>query len=527
MEVTRAELSRIVGYQNPHCWSIDHHHRRRSSSTTSFATTSSVKDDGEEEHVETLEEHQYYFLDKDGCNIHGDSALHRLLALHASPSVVRNFVAHMKEHARRLQQIEETNRGGSDENGLVPRPGTSSSSSSSSLFLGRYNCLPTPPKIDQVNAKGVSALHVAVYRNSWHVDQIVQFLLQECRELASMAMRPCGSYPLHVLTGHNITIRKEVLDLLLQAEEEVRRSSSSRNGYNVDDNKIVWKEDAGGNNPLSLLWKNVLRFRWARQWEGEGVGPPPTPPPIATPSCPLTEKDMTRKRDLSWMTVITPGQFLDYSLTLLQAAYGRPYLNWHDVCGFPRCPPLLVRLLFHEQQREERQTGLWRENEQQRSFFVSGCRSLDRCIYSRDEQGRLPLHRAAEALAVNQNSLPSTFDGQFTPLVQLLLHFSQVNGKDFMAASNSLVTTSPAAVVDGKGRFPLHYACFNKSSTTLTGLIVACPEALRVPDPMTGLVPAQLVATRCDFTHQLNLGYQMIQACPEIVTLHQQRQRGM
>ena len=472
MDYTRAELSRIVGYQNPYSWSIDCRCTTRK--------VNGIIDDYLNDNYEPLEEHQYYFLDRDGCNAFGDSALHRLLALHASPSVVRNFLTHMKEHDRRLRLLDDRSQDETRKNDEDKTKNDWRRDADESHILGPYTGMPHPPKIDAVNAKGVSALHVLVYRNSWHVDEVAKLLLQECSKLISMPMRPCGSYPLHVLIGHGITIRKQVLDVLLKADEK-------RKG------KIVWKEDMGGNNPLSLLWKNVLRFRWARQWEEAGSGPSPrptSPSSIAFPHKPM------QASDLSWMTVIAPCQFLDFSLTLLQTAYGRTRLHWHDVCGFPRCPPLLVRLLLQQQQHPQ-----------------SNCPSihLEGSIYSKDDYGRLALHRAADSPAVKQTNVPSTLVGHITTLVQLLLlHYDNT---DQLNSSQS----TPAAVSDRLGRFPLHYACFNKSSRTLTGLMIACPDALRVSDPVTGLVPVQQVATRGDLRHQMDLTYEMVQACPDVV----------
>lgn len=102
---------------------------------------------------------------------------------------------------------------------------------------------------------GITALHVATYRNSLHADKIAGFLLNWDRlsneflnsdkaakkmSLASIPMK-CGSYPLHILTGQNLTIKEELLETLLRA-----------------DPSIPFKDDVNGDNPISLLWKNTL-----------------------------------------------------------------------------------------------------------------------------------------------------------------------------------------------------------------------------------------------------------------------------
>lgn len=103
--------------------------------------------------------------------------------------------------------------------------------------------------------KGITALHVAVYRNSLHVDKIARLLLSwdsssnefltsdEDAQEVSLASIPmiCGSYPLHILTGQNLTIKEELLETLLCA-----------------DSSIPFKDDVNGDNPISLLWKNTL-----------------------------------------------------------------------------------------------------------------------------------------------------------------------------------------------------------------------------------------------------------------------------
>ena len=112
-----------------------------------------------------------------------------------------------------------------------------------------------PSSLDYQDLRGITALHVAVYRNSLHVDKIAKLLLNwdhssnefltsdedaKIFSLASIPMR-CGSYPLHILTGQNLTIKEELLETLLCA-----------------DSSIPFKDDVNGDNPISLLWKNTL-----------------------------------------------------------------------------------------------------------------------------------------------------------------------------------------------------------------------------------------------------------------------------
>ena len=395
MELARAELSRIVGYQNPYSWSVD------SNETVSG-------------------QHKYYFLDRDGVNEHGDTCLHRLLALHASPAVVTNFLTLLKEHWHIWNQHVEN--------------GSS---------LGRFSGLPAPCRIDQANKKGVTALHVTIYRNSWHVDEVAKELIKCCPQLTSMKMSPCGSYPLHVACGHSITIREEVLIVLLEA-----------------DGQVAWKEDCEGDNPLSLLWKNVLRFRWARRWEEEDIVP------------------VAFKGDLSWMTVIAPSQYLDYSLAILEGAYGRTHLDWNDACGFPRCPPLLIKMLLQEPTR------------------------LRGSLTTPSQDHKYPLHHAAGSLPVVYNNVHQMVINKAKSLVELILNATK---------------GSSSNIRDQAGRFPLHYACHNKAAETLLILASAHPEALRALDPLTGMFPLQQVASRRDLQLQMDTIYRMMHLCPDVL----------
>lgn len=104
------------------------------------------------------------------------------------------------------------------------------------------------------DSRGITALHVLLYRNSLHVDKIARLFLDwdgssnefskdEQSKAVSLASVPmeCGSYPLHLLTGQNLTIKEELIETLLSA-----------------DPRIPFVDDINGDNPISLLWKNTL-----------------------------------------------------------------------------------------------------------------------------------------------------------------------------------------------------------------------------------------------------------------------------
>lgn len=80
MDLARNELSRMTAYRNPYAWST------------------------EDEDV-GLEHHSYYLRDRLGRSTKtGDGPLHRLLALHATPTTVQNFLSHAQQHQQRIQE---------------------------------------------------------------------------------------------------------------------------------------------------------------------------------------------------------------------------------------------------------------------------------------------------------------------------------------------------------------------------------------------------------------------------------------
>jgi hypothetical protein len=52
--------------------------------------------------------YNYYFLDQAGDNGHGDTALHRLLALHTPPADVHKFLRHAAQHRQLLAATTAT-----------------------------------------------------------------------------------------------------------------------------------------------------------------------------------------------------------------------------------------------------------------------------------------------------------------------------------------------------------------------------------------------------------------------------------
>lgn len=399
MDASRKELSRLLTFSNPHAWCL------------------TDTDDGDG--------HRYYFLDQIGTTEHGETALHRLMACHCSPTVVSNFLRHRKEHGR-LREAGHCE-------------GT------------RFTRMVDPPDVAAQTEMGATALHVAVYRNSWHVEPLVAALLDEGPRLASIPMS-CGSYPLHVMTGHNLTIQSSALELLLRV-----------------DPTVVTREDESGDNPLSLLWKNVLRFRWARYWEFHGVAP-----------------DGSESSSQSWMTVISPNQFRDYALRMIACAPTdqKGPLSWCDVVRMPRCPPLLIRMLL------------------QRDKLIGGkVDDIDAAT------GDSLLHVACGAKPVLSHDITMDAECGIESVTQLLL-----DRVPEMARKPNI-----------EGRYPLHIAVSRRPihAPDIVALVDAYPSSLSIADPLTSLYPAQQLAANlgCD-TKSLDLLFAMLVANPGLVSFH-------
>lgn len=182
-----------------------------------------------------------------GCDeVEQRAALNYLLASHnATKELVEQF---LNETSYNGEWFVEKHRKGLDHD--IPYVPLDLQSSS----VGIESAL-SPPSHDQC-LNGVTALHLAVYQNSLHANKIAKLLLswkntseessnvsnKEARKvsIASIPMR-CGSCPLHILTGQNLTIKEEVLKTLLHS-----------------DPCVAFRDDVNGDNPISLLWKNTL-----------------------------------------------------------------------------------------------------------------------------------------------------------------------------------------------------------------------------------------------------------------------------
>lgn len=335
-----------------------------------------------------------------------------------------------------VQQLDNTERvKKEDGNANEVSPRNSASKPQNDIFSTFY---------DQ-DSNGVTPLHIATYRNSLHAHKIANFLLNfdhapnEYAKDISMASIPmrCGSYPLHILTGQNLTIKEELLETLLRA-----------------DPSIPFKDDVNGDNPISLLWKNTLRFRWAISVMNGA-----------------TFIDYIKKDDCSWMAIITPHQFIQYSLRMAGAALqhqnfqqnsGRESVNTiHDLCRIPRCPPMLFRLLQSPEYKAQ--------------FGIQGS------AYSIDEQGMLPIHHVVQTPPVTYRFVPAFLESQCKKsLVEMLLEEYPESVK----------------IADHNGRLPLHYAlesgCVSERDLML--LIQLYPDSLRIEDPKNGLLPFMLVS---------------------------------
>jgi len=475
----------------------------------------------------------YYRADCSGKGEGGDTtprylppvpALHRLVALHTTTAAsLDEFLDKQQQQSRRIHQQHHN-----------------------ILF--------------QQDEAGATALHVALHRNSWHCGDLVRTMLLRAsngRHLAATPMQHGRTYPLHVVTGQSLTIDPNVFDLLLAAAPQVAAC-----------------QDALGDTPLSLLYQNVLRFRWAREWEqgrqcrnhrrdsyysdGSSSSYNNGGAAAAAASSPSTSTTVTHK-DLSCMTIIAPDQFLDCALRLVEAQQqaqqhahnildretGAPdccqynnnkqQLSWHAICATDRCPPLLIRMLLHQQ--------LWLDCNDNSCSSNSNSASSSLVFRECDENGRLPLHCAAAAQAVSCLHLPADCARQHQTVLELVL----------AAYPNA------ATVADRTGRWPLHYAVSNpslmvygkddsrpeddadvqkfgsSSSSHLQAVLLLArtyPTALTVPDPVTGLYPVmQLAATLrgkaataeeedTTTTSELGVLYQLLHSNPSVCNFH-------
>ncbi|GAX16477.1 hypothetical protein FisN_19Lh057 [Fistulifera solaris] len=154
----------------------------------------------------------------------------------------------------------------------------------------------------QIPSTGISPLHVAVFRNSYHVLSVIQALLEIEPSLIEQPMRD-GNLPLHIYLQHAMTMDRRVLQLLLTPDN-------------------AFSQNQHGDRPITLLYHNVLRFQWARNWELYDLPPH------------LYDKQQ------SWLTIIAPQQFLEYALLLLETD------DVYTMCQSPECPPLVLRIFL-------------------------------------------------------------------------------------------------------------------------------------------------------------------------------------
>jgi hypothetical protein len=271
-------------------------------------------------------------------------------------------------------------------------------------------------------------------------------------------MMKCMSYPLHIVCGQNLTIDEDVVKCLLRA-----------------DPSISIKQDVNGDTPLSLLWKNTCRFRWT----------------VSIIDGTTTYIDYIEENQSSWMTIISPLQFIRLSKLLIRASLmvlasssdtsndDIPHLDpdiseedipatdasvsIHDLCSICRLPPMIFQMSRTKEYNEVLK-------------IVGNARTLD-------NEGRLPLH-----LAVQHR--PTTF--KFIP--------SYVPRSSRKTLIRHLIEEYPGGVFvrDNTGRLPLHYALLYGylAEDDLLDLLRLYPDSLRIEDPITHLLPFMLVATK-------------------------------
>jgi hypothetical protein len=135
----------------------------------------------------------------------------------------------------------------------------------------------------------------------------------------------------------------------------------------------------------------------------------------------------------------------------------------HQLCALPRCPPMLLRLALSPAYNLV--------------FRVEGS------VHSLDQQGMLPIHHAVQSAPVNYNFVPDYLGTEHrTSLVEILL-------KQYPQS---------VRILDNHGRLPLHYALESglMNESDLLRMVELYPDSLRIQDPVSGLYPFMLVASR-------------------------------
>ncbi|GAX19482.1 hypothetical protein FisN_19Hh057 [Fistulifera solaris] len=276
----------------------------------------------------------------------------------------------------------------------------------------------------QIPSTGVTPLHVAVFRNSYHVLSVLQALLEIEPSLREMPMLD-GNLPLHIYLQHAMTMDRKVLQLLLTPDNALSQH---------------------GDRPITLLYHNVLRFQWARNWE-------------------LYDLPPRHDTQQSWLTIISPQQFLEYALLLLQTG------DVYTMCQSPECPPLVLRILF---------------------------KKLD----DRVLQERYPflLHAAAQATASCRP--PRWHEG--TPWPTLISYLLQRVDQQRTTRDHR------------HQRLPLHYAL--QHSTNESDMKQLVTVSYDVIDPVTQLPPALLYASSRTTEDEVNLDwlYELVRSYPVV-----------
>ena len=421
----------------------------------------------------------YYFFDKHGVEHRfGTSSLHRLVAMHCPGHAVEDFLSHMSHH-RQLVDI------------------TGSNHYQQSRPPHTILCV-DPPKIGYQTSSGATALHIAVCRNSWYVEETTKILIQayddeqhqlvrqgrlqpyEIRSLASIPMTS-GTLPLHVVCGMHTTVRRDLLTVLLDA-----------------DPTAAIRDDMNGDNGFSLLWKNVLQFNWARKMERGDH--------------PIAFIDNCAESLPTWQTIIGRDEYWKYSIIMLRSVLHansegqsnvessaedgdaldvdmvEDQVKLHDISAIPRCPSLLIRMA------------------------LASCKFRSQLSEADEEEGMSPLHHAARAEPYTTKYLP------FPQAVSLpgLLERSKADAENIQPAARShnidkvplclnlesvldilcAIYPNAAAMLDRSGRLPLHHALLSGKTWNagIKTLFDAHPEGLGRVDPQTGLLPFMAAA---------------------------------
>ena len=319
---------------------------------------------------------------------------------------------------------------------------------------------PTTTALTQTNKDGVSPLHMAVFRNSFHAAAIVSWLLDHGDSALLAQQAVYSALPLHLLVRHAVTLDRTVWDRVLRAYPAAAAIPMLENGRQI--------------LPLEMLHQNVQRFRWASELMAN----------VSTHNddAPVVSMNMHTEQGVednwAYMTIVTPWQFVKCSLQLIAAMYSRSQQHKngattmhktestvpsiHTVVATPACPVLLVRLLCLQH------SG----NGDTRTHLLS----------QRNAHGQLPLHTCCPAN---------------TPLIDYLLRHS---------------STSAASTVSDHGQWPLH-------TCPTVAVARAAPLALWVRDPRTHLYPYQLAAVSSSTSSSppIQVAYELLRMEPGVL----------